>query len=372
MRCPVCQSDSELFLNRAQVPVNQNIVFATQRWALEVPRDNLQLAVCNRCGFIFNQSFHEYQPMYGKDYDNTQTCSPLFSAYTNDLVKDLVNKGVRNCRVVEVGCGDGSFLRKLVEAGNEGYGFDPSYVGPMSALGGRLMFEKECYEVPVEADVVICRHVIEHLPDPIKMLRMIRAKRVFIETPNVEWILKNQVIWDFFYEHCSYFSIPSLTTALETVGFIVEDVSRVFGGQYLWVEARRGDVVISHRPGRVPALAREFALAEPSLLKALVDEIKMGNVALWGAGAKGVTLANLVDPECELISCVVDLNPRKQGGFIPGTGHPIVDYRELPKFGVKRAIVMNPNYRNECLALLYAAHLDVELTGRPEEGARCA
>ena len=34
-----------------------------------------------------------------------------------------------------------------------------------------------------------------------------------------------------------------------------------------------------------------------------------GAIALWGAGAKGVTLANLVDPEQTLFECVVDVNP---------------------------------------------------------------
>jgi len=86
-----------------------------------------------------------------------------------------------------------------------------------------------------------------------------------------------------------------------------------------------------------------------------------GKVAIWGAGAKGVTLANLTDPDCKLIDCVVDLNPKKQGKYIPGTGHPIVDYKELPSRGVKAAVLMNPNYREENLDLLNKASLDIEL-----------
>jgi len=80
-----------------------------------------------------------------------------------------------------------------------------------------------------------------------------------------------------------------------------------------------------------------------------------------GGGAKGVTLANLIDPERELVACVVDLNPQKQGGFLPGTGHPIVNYLDLPLFQVKSAIQMNPNYAAENLALLHEAQLEVTL-----------
>lgn len=44
-----------------------------------------------------------------------------------------------------------------------------------------------------------------------------------------------------------------------------------------------------------------------------------GGVAVLGAGAKGVTFLNLADPEAANVSCVIDVNPYKQGKFIPGT-----------------------------------------------------
>ncbi len=84
-------------------------------------------------------------------------------------------------------------------------------------------------------------------------------------------------------------------------------------------------------------------------------------VALWGAGAKGVTFANLVEPRQKWIDCVVDLNPQKQGRFIPGTGHPITSYKELGRRGVTTAILMDPNYRDENLLLLQQANLDIHL-----------
>ena len=68
-----------------------------------------------------------------------------------------------------------------------------------------------------------------------------------------------------------------------------------------------------------------------------------------------------MDPKRELITCVVDLNPQKQGKYLPGTGHPIVDYLVLPDLGVTTAILMNPNYREENQALLRQASLSVKL-----------
>lgn len=87
------------------------------------------------------------------------------------------------------------FLRKIVEAGNNyGYGFDPSYIGPELELDGKLRFEKRLYDeecVHIKADVVICLHVIEHISEPLVLLKTIR--KALIHSPNARVFLKHHV-----------------------------------------------------------------------------------------------------------------------------------------------------------------------------------
>ena len=380
-QCPVCESlRLSTFLQRSQVPVHQNLVVIDQQAARSVTQGELDLAVCEDCGFVFNRAFDLSRLAYGEDYDNTQSCSAYFDAYLDGLVKDLVERqGIRDCTIVEVGCGKGQFLKKLVNypgANNRGFGFDPSYVGPDSDLDGRLIFQRCYYDdqcTDVAADVVVCRHVIEHVPEPLTLLRAVRAAlagapkaRVFFETPCVEWILRHQVVWDFFYEHCSLFTAASLSIAFERTGFAIERVEHIFGGQYLWLEARVASVE-AKRPANIETawLAQSYAANESTLMQkwlARLSALKSeGKVALWGAGAKGATFANLVDPACELIDCVVDLNPNKQGRYIPGTGHPIVHPADLPARDIRNAVLMNPNYREENLRLLADAGIELNL-----------
>ena len=382
--CPVCESASTLgFLHREQVPVHQNLVMADQALALAAPRGELGMVACEDCGFVFNRLFDPAKLSYGQDYDNTQSHSAHFDSYLDQLVAQMVEvHGVRDARVVEVGCGKGHFLRKLVEypgAGNRGFGFDPSYAGPDSALEGRLVFQRRFYDAScsgVPADVVVCRHVIEHVPEPAQLLAAVRAAlahapdaRVFFETPCVEWILRNRVAWDFFYEHCSLFSRASLRLAFERGGFSVDRVTHVFGGQYLWLEGRLAPTGVPAIAGPAASgtalLARDFCLDERMQRRAwlarLAELKPQGKLALWGAGAKGVTFANLVDPDRVTLDCLVDINPRKQGCFIPGTGHPIVAPRALAARGIRNVILMNPNYRQENLRLLQAAGSDANL-----------
>ncbi len=163
--CPTCASQAiTTFLQRPSVPVHQNLVVKDRQAAVDIARGDLSLAVCETCGFVFNQLFAPARLVYDEAYDNTQSYSPYFNAYMDDLVRYLIHeRGVQNQRIVEVGCGKGLFLQKLVGAdgsGNSGYGFDPSYVGPDTDLGGRITFERryygpDCTDIP--ADIVVCR-----------------------------------------------------------------------------------------------------------------------------------------------------------------------------------------------------------------------
>ena len=250
--CPTCDAQRpEPVLRREAVPVHQNLLFDTPVAARALARGILDLRVCGSCGFAFNAAFDPGLLDYGPAYENSQDCSPAFNAHLDALVDRLVvGSGVRNGRVVEVGCGKGVFLTKLLahpQNHSDAVGFDPSYLGAERV--GRVRFVKDFYgpATAVPADAVICRHVIEHIPEPLELLRTVRVgvgesgeTSVFFETPCAEWILRNRVPWDFFYEHCSLFTAASLALALERAGFVVSDVRHVFGGQYLWAEAVSG------------------------------------------------------------------------------------------------------------------------------------
>lgn len=374
-QCPICGTNvTNEFLKRDKVPVHQNFLFEEEQDAINIKRGALRICICSYCGFVFNSDFDESLMSYNENYENTQSYSPVFEKYLDDSIDYLVNqRGVKNSRIIEVGCGKGHFLQKLVERGeNSGCGFDPSYIGPLEKLNGRLIFKKNYYDESssdLVADIIICRHVIEHIGNPLGMLGTIRRAlansshaKVFFETPDVEWMLRNQVIWDFFYEHCSYFSAPSIRLAFEKSGFILDDLKTIFGNQYLWIEAHPAvePIILAHNNvDNLIKFSYDFSDANAELIslwkEKLMEISSLGNIAIWGGGAKGVTFANMFDPKKDLFSCIIDINPQKQNKFLPGTGHPIVGYHELLQKNIKSVVILNPNYRHEIENLLEAS-----------------
>jgi hypothetical protein len=64
----------------------------------------------------------------------------------------------------------------------------------------------------------------------------------------------------------------------------------------------------------------------------------------------------------EEVALAVDVNPYKQGKFMPGTGHPVVAPEALLDQPPDLVIVMNPIYVGEIASSLRGLGLEPEIT----------
>ena len=173
----------------------------------------------------------------------------------------------------------------------------------------------------------------------------------------------------FYYEYHGLFGRESISAILSLAGFKLERIQSVFGGQYLWIEAVPSDAtpaIFSSRTKDLVSLTKIFKDRAEAELVATKEKVwrlaKKGKLTLWGAGAKGVMLANMVDPDACVFDCVVDVNPRKQGGYLPGTGHAIVSSRELLERGGATVVSTNSNYKDEIRQTLHEMGITVDVT----------
>lgn len=373
--CPLCDGEDLIpVIDRSDVPVFQNAIYRTIVDARSANTGRLAIRTCAGCGFVFNADFESDLVMYGADYENDQTVSPSFAAHVDRMADQVLSSvsSIERPVVLEVGCGQGYFLERLAARSPRplagALGFDPAWRGTETKapirIQARLFDADAAAEIADPISVIASRHVIEHVDNPIGFLRAIRAAlkpgaevTLFLETPCVEWILRNGVLQDFFYEHCSYFTTRTLAYALERAGWKVGQVGHVFDGQYLWASASPDwSGAVAERPiaTDIADLSRSFAdrvrRSIDEWRETIVEKKRDGGIALWGAAAKGVTFAATVDPETSSIDCLIDVNPRKQGGYTAVTGHPIVSPVEASRRGVVTALVMNPNYSAEIAA----------------------
>jgi SAM-dependent methyltransferase len=371
--CPLCATPAaQSFFEQKGIPIHENVLMLSREEARACPRGDLAVALCSLCGQIFNAAFDYPGVRFSAEYNNAQTYSPRYLDYLEELASDLIQRhALRGKAIVEIGCGQGTLLLRLCRGGqNRGIGYDPSYGGPETAEGGMVRFSRDFFDEgdsPLAADLVVCRQVLDLVPQPRRLVAALSRRMAgssnttgSFEVPDVNWMLKNCVLWDMGYERRSYFSPQSLRWLFEHEGFEVTRLSSSFGGQYLWLEAHPAGG--PRPPSAAPDLTgltkqtQEFAvLARRKIaasLRSLQEAGTGGKCCVWGAGAKGVMFLNLLDPRRRLIHCAVDINPAKQGKFVPGTGHPIVSPESLRGLSIARIVLMNPIYFDETRQLL--------------------
>ena len=125
-------------------------------------------------------------------------------------------------------------------------------------------------------------------------------------------------------------------------GTVVESGS-LFGRQYLFVVAELATL-------KQPELEVNDCVAFPQdFTNSITKQTGSGPAAVWGGASKGVIFSLLKARAGQHISAVIDINPAKQGKYLPSTGllvrSPSDALATLPKGST--IYVMNSNYIEE-------------------------
>jgi SAM-dependent methyltransferase len=390
-RCKACGSLQVTILCEIDnAPVHSVMLASTRQEAIDFPLGRIRLGFCETCGFIFNTAFEPgLQDYYSDKYESTQAYSATFNTFQQGLAERLVARyDLHGKSIIEIGCGQGEFLALLCDiGGNRGTGFDPAYIeGDLNAGdNGSLTFIKDYYSekyAHYQADFICCKMTLEHIHDPQDFIRMLRrsigdrlSTVVFFQVPDVTRILRDTAFWDVYYEHCSYFSPSSLSSLFHRNGFRVSEVSVDYDDQYLMLDAVpvRESAGLESDPDLELAGLKERALF---FRHNLLDRLQAwrrkiaglkgegARIVIWGAGSKCVAFLTSLGLTGE-IEYAVDINPRKRGTFLAGSGKEIVGPQFLKEYQPDAVLVMNPIYMDEIAGLL--RKLDVEAVLLPVE-----
>lgn len=331
----------KLLYKQEQLPVFQNRMYDTEREAKNCPKGDVELVENQITGLVYNAAFRPELMTYDALYQNEQALSPLFRQHL-ESVSDIIDRCMGRTTLVEVGCGKGFFLELLQGKGFDITGFDPTYEGNNSRVM-RHYFEAG---VGVKADGLVLRHVLEHVQNPYDFLLQLKlanggSGRIYIEVPCFDWICERKAWFDIFYEHVNYFRISDF---YRMFGKVVES-GRLFGDQYLYAVAELATL-------REPKLDIDDTVIFPQNFAGSLSEPDLAEPvqsAIWGGASKGVIFALLKDRVGQPVRTVIDINPAKQGKYLPSTGlfvqSPADALSRLPKGST--IYVMNSNYLEE-------------------------
>jgi Methyltransferase domain len=228
--CIVCASRKIVpIFEISALPADTIRLWSSRAAARSAPKAKMGITYCEHCGHLFNRYYNDDLVDYEGDYENSQIFSSRFRRYAEELSDRLIaTYNLRQKNIVEVGGGRGDFLRIICDRGNNnGVSFGPSYrPAPEDVVPANIRFVTDYYtakyaEVP--ANLIVCRHVLEHFWQPHELIDAVRRAVgdrkdlvVYFEVPNGGLILREQLFWEFIYQHPSYFTPSGSNLTLGT------------------------------------------------------------------------------------------------------------------------------------------------------------
>lgn len=310
-------------------------------------------------------------PSYYEDYLMTTTSSRSIQALQLSQVKKLVSSykpaGILSS-LVEIGCGDGSFMRHANASIPRVVGIEPSHRfaaeairAGMHVINGYVSATSLLTEE--KFDSFVSRQVFEHLPDPLDVLigirNMLNLGAVgLIEVPNGIRALRMKRFFEFFPDHVNYYSVNSLVALASDAGFNVIGCQEIFNGDYLELLVRY-DVcqeywfseMVNNRHSVIDNLNKEVSNLETSGKK----------VAIFGCGAKTLCiLAASPSKLREKIVCVIDSDPHKHGMFVPNSNIPVVSIDDAKQLSLDVVVILALSYREEIEAIIRGQLINCE------------
>lgn len=218
---------------------------------------------CGGCGagYLDHRSAIDYESSeYRELVDGAQSAAHFYALHDPEQADKLRFVGAERLRdrvVADVGCGAGSFLDLAKGVAAATLAIEPTraYHETLSARGHVVFSYAE--QVAVEwvgsVDLALCFSVVEHVQDPVALLRGIRRLlkgdgRLVLSTPNArDWLLElmPEEYAAFFYRlvHQWYFDAASLERLALRAGFSACTVTHVhrfdLSNLFLWLRDRR-------------------------------------------------------------------------------------------------------------------------------------
>jgi SAM-dependent methyltransferase len=349
-KCPVCnQSNYEFVFSSSSTAVHRLKHFSNKEEAQKAPSGKMNYLYCKHCGAMWNASFDPNLIKYDSDYTLERGCSPFFLNHLEEMGDFVSSVLDPDDAVIELGCGNGDFLKILEKRGiNNLKGYDTTYKGCDPRIKRQYLDINDYSDSTTK--VYALRHVIEHIHKPYEFLESLKSASphawLFIETPLLEFIFDTVSFSDFYYEHCTYFSISTFKELFSEI-----QIRPCFNGQYICLMAKLNSL----KPRDLLLRCAKSGFTVPDfngsrqLVKNFLETEK--NLIVWGAGQNGIGFIEFSDPEMRYISHMVDINPLLHNQFVATTGIQILDPERLNDRslfkGDETILVNNANYLNE-------------------------
>jgi SAM-dependent methyltransferase len=317
----------------------------------------LRALVCGNCFLVQLEEFETPERIFS-DYAYFSSYSSSWLDHSRRYAGQMVDRlGLDGgSHVVEIASNDGYLLQFFHDRQIPVLGIEPAANVAKVALQKGIptlveFFGRETASSLAgdsAADLLLGNNVLAHVPDLNDFVAGMRILLkpggvITMEFPHLMRLIDDNQ-WDTIYhEHFSYFSFLTVTRVFEAHGLRLFDVEELptHGGSLRIYGCHADDPAKTESEAATELREREVAAGydhletylsygrrveadKRQILGFLIDLKQKGQRVIgYGAPAKGNTLLNYCGVGRDFIDYTCDLNPHKQGHFLPGSHIPI-------------------------------------------------
>jgi len=365
--CQICKNKLYKFIDLKKQPLcddlknkpNKNIFY------------KLQVDYCPKCLTAFQKYNINKEKLFPKNYHYR-------SANTKDVLegmKDLVNRtekisGVlKNKKVLDIGCNDGSLLDIFRRHGCKTYGIEPTRAATEAIKKKHTVFNsyfdtkisKKLINKFESFDVVTFTNVFAHIEN---FNELIKSLNILIK-PNTLLVIENHYLGEvlkknqfdtFYHEHPRTYSLTSFSKISDLLNMYINDfnfVKRYNGNIRVFLTKKRNDRIIKklksslNEEKKIVKYIKKFQLKIDSWKlkkrKELVDLVKIhGPIPAKAFPGRASILINLLNIDNTIISKVFEKDGSlKVNKYVPGTNIKIVKESNFSKIYKDKKILLN-------------------------------
>lgn len=380
-RCRFCSAPLEVvFADLGMSPLANSYLSPAQENAME-PFFPLRAYACARCFLVQLEAFESPDRIFG-DYAYFSSYSTSWLDHSRRYVEQMVDRfGLHaGSQVVELASNDGYLLQYFAQRDIPVLGVEPAANVAQAAVAKGIptvveFFGREAagrLAARAGADLLLGNNVLAHVPDlndfVAGMKILLRPGGVItMEFPHLMRLIDERQFDTIYHEHFSYFSFLTARRVFAQHGLRLFDVEELptHGGSLRIYGAHADDAdkpeteraaALAERERRAgyerietyETFARRVGAEKRHILSFLIGLKQDGrSIAGYGAPAKGNTLLNFCGVGTDFIDYTVDMNPHKQGHYLPGSHIPIRRPQTLRQTRPDVVLILPWNLREE-------------------------
>ncbi len=344
----------------------------------------LKVLVCENCFLVQLPEFETPQNIF-KEYAYFSSYSKSWLKHAENYANMISKKNnlEKDNLVVELASNDGYLLQFFKKKGISVTGIEPAAnvakVAEDKGIKTIVDFFGEELATKLsnkgtKADLIIGNNVLAHVPDINDFVKgisiLLKANgTVNMEFPHLLQLIKNNQFDTIYHEHFSYLSLNIVKKIFEFHNLIIFDVEEILThGGSLRIYAKHKTNKNFEIKNSVNSLLEkekdfglmnlsfylEFSKKVESVKKELIEffnNTKQNGkkIVCYGAAAKGNTLLNYCGIGKENVEYVVDMNPHKQGLYLPGSHLQIRKTEEMKKTKPDFVVILPWNIKEEIM-----------------------